>query len=159
MAKYSPEMLLTLFKIKIISAFPLWHSGLMIQSCHSCGLSHSRSLDLISGPGTSIHHRCSRKRKKKKKIKIISFKFCNTKQWVNILWISECVFWFINIIHSNNNKTVRGTDFEGRRSNHRQGYFIYNCSRLFCYYHHYLVKDLNQIQNISSLPCLCSFLL
>ena len=43
------------------------HSGLKIWHCHSCNIGSSCSLDSIPGPGTSICHECSQKRKKKKK--------------------------------------------------------------------------------------------
>ena len=33
--------------------FLAWHSGLRIWCCHSCGISHNCSSDLIPGPGTS----------------------------------------------------------------------------------------------------------
>ena len=39
-----------------------WRSRLRIQHCHSCSLGRSYSLDLISGLGTSIWHRCSQKK-------------------------------------------------------------------------------------------------
>ena len=39
-----------------IWAFPLWHSGLRIGHCCSCGIGQSCSLDSIPGLGTSICH-------------------------------------------------------------------------------------------------------
>ena len=42
-------------------------SGLRIWHCHSCGIGHSCGSDWIPGPGTSIRHECSQKKKKKKK--------------------------------------------------------------------------------------------
>ena len=41
--------------------FPLWHSGLRMQHCHSCGL------DSIPGPGTSICCGCSQQKQKQTK--------------------------------------------------------------------------------------------
>ena len=46
------------------------HSGLKIWHCHSCNIGSSCSLDSIPGPGTSICHECSHKRKEKKKKRI-----------------------------------------------------------------------------------------
>ena len=50
----------------------LWHSGLRIWHCLSCGIGHSCSSDLIPGPGTSIC--CGWSQKKTNK---------NTKKWKN----------------------------------------------------------------------------
>ena len=41
---------------------PLCHSGLRSQNCHSCGIGHSCSSDLIPGLGTSICCGCGHKK-------------------------------------------------------------------------------------------------
>ena len=43
---------------------PLWCNELRMQHCCSCGIVHSFSSDLISGPGTSICHRLGWTKKK-----------------------------------------------------------------------------------------------
>ena len=47
----------------------LWWSGLMIWHCHSCDRGCSCGTDLIPGPGISICHGYSQKKKKRKKKK------------------------------------------------------------------------------------------
>ena len=42
--------------------FLLWHSGLRIWHCCSCGLGHSCTLDLTPGLGTSICYGCKKKK-------------------------------------------------------------------------------------------------
>ena len=48
----------------MIQELPPWCNGLRIQHCRSCGIHHSRSLDLIPGLGTSI---CAAKNETKQK--------------------------------------------------------------------------------------------
>jgi len=59
---HSPHAFLKIF---VLWEFLLWHSGLKIQHCHSCGIGCSSSSDSIPGPGTSICCGYSQKRKKK----------------------------------------------------------------------------------------------
>ena len=47
--------------------FPLWHSELRIQCCHSYGVNHSCGSNSSPGPGTSTCRRWDQKRTKKKK--------------------------------------------------------------------------------------------
>ena len=49
--------------------FPLWHSGLRIWHCPSCGMGCSCSSDPIPGPGTSFHMPQVQSEKKKNKKK------------------------------------------------------------------------------------------
>ena len=44
-------------------------SGLRLQHCRSCSISHSCCLDSLTGLGTSIYRGCSHKKKKKKERK------------------------------------------------------------------------------------------
>ena len=43
----------------------VWHGGLRIWHCYSCGIGHSCSSDLLPGLGTSICCGCDQKEKKK----------------------------------------------------------------------------------------------
>ena len=55
--------------------FPLWHNGLRIQHCYSCGVDCSCCSNSISDPGTSIHLGYSPNLKKKRKEK---------KRWMTV---------------------------------------------------------------------------
>ena len=46
---------------KVVREFLLWHSGLRIQCCCSCGIGHSCGSDLLPGLWTSIHSKCGKK--------------------------------------------------------------------------------------------------
>ena len=46
--------------IKKAEEFQLWHSGLRIQHCCSCGVDHSCGSNAVPGLGTSIFSGCSK---------------------------------------------------------------------------------------------------
>ena len=69
------------FKVLLLD-FSLCCSSLRTQHCHPCGVGPSSGLDSI--PGTSICHRCDRKRRGKKALPL-----CNNMgefDGKNILW-------------------------------------------------------------------------
>ena len=51
---------------------PALYSGLKIRCCHNSGVGRSHGSDLIPGPGTSIFHGCSQKRKKNRVMILVS---------------------------------------------------------------------------------------
>ena len=76
-------LMIQLVSVEVLVLSLSWHSGLRMQCCRSCGIGCKSSSDLISGPGTSICHKCSQKqtnkptktKKKKKKEKKFEWKF------------------------------------------------------------------------------------
>ena len=52
------------FFIKNSEEFPLWHRGLRRQCCHSCGIGHSCSSNMIPGQGIPYAASAAIKRKK-----------------------------------------------------------------------------------------------
>ena len=58
--------MILLVSVEVLVRSLAWCSGLRIQHCCSCGVSHSSGLHSFPGLGTSICRRCGQKRKKEK---------------------------------------------------------------------------------------------